>query len=92
MQSGAEAGRDGWRKTSFIRRRCGRETRWRERKRKAGGSRKRKRKTSGRRKRKGFPLQERPTIRMIGFGLMKMIIHLNVSGLLVSGETEASSM
>jgi len=32
---------------SFVRRRCGRETRWRERKRKAGGSR----------KRKGFPLQ-----------------------------------
>jgi len=30
---------------------------------------------------------ERPTIRMIGFGLMKMIIHSNVSG-----ETEASSM
>ena len=39
----------GWRKTSFVRRRCGRETRWRERKRK--------RKTSGCRKRKGFPLQ-----------------------------------
>ena len=47
----------GWRKTSFVRRRCGRETRWQERKRKAGGSRKRKRKASGRRKRKGFPLQ-----------------------------------
>ena len=46
----------GWRKTSFVRRRCGRETRWRERKRKAGGSRKRERKTSGCRKRKGFPL------------------------------------
>jgi len=46
----------GWRKTSFVRRRCGRETRWRERKRKAGGSRKRKRKTSGCWKRKGFPL------------------------------------
>jgi len=41
---------------SFDRRRCGRETRWRERERKAGGSRKRKRKTGGRRKRKGFPL------------------------------------
>ena len=47
----------GWRKTSFVRRRCGRGTRWRERERKAGGSRKRKQKTSGRRKRKGFPLQ-----------------------------------
>jgi len=47
----------GWRKTSFVRRRCGRETRWWERKRKAGASRKRKRKTSGRRKRRGFPLQ-----------------------------------
>jgi len=46
----------GWCKTSFVRRRCGRGTRWRERKRKAGGSRKRKRKTSGHRKRKGFPL------------------------------------
>ena len=51
----------GWRKTSFVRRRCGRGTRWRERKRKAGGSRKRKRKTSGHRKRKGFPLQCCPT-------------------------------
>ena len=50
----------GWRKTSFVRRRCGRETRWRERKRKAGGSRKRKRKTSGCQKRKGFPLQLGP--------------------------------
>ena len=40
----------GWRKTSFVRRRCRRETRWRERKRK----------TSGRQKRKGFPLHERP--------------------------------
>jgi len=39
----------GWRKTSFVRRRCGRGRRWRERKRK--------RKTSGHRKRKGFPLQ-----------------------------------
>jgi len=47
----------GWHKTSFVRRRCRRETRWREWKRKAGRSRKRKRKTSGRRKRKGFPLQ-----------------------------------
>jgi len=47
----------GWRKTTFLQRRCGRETRWWERKRKAGGSRKRKRKTGGRRKRKGFPLQ-----------------------------------
>jgi len=45
----------GWRKMSFDRRRCGRETRWRERK--AGGSRKRKWKTGDRRKRKGFPLQ-----------------------------------
>jgi len=43
-----------WRKMSFDRRRCGRETRWRERK--AGGSRKRKRKTDDRRKCKGFPL------------------------------------
>jgi len=50
----------GWRKTSFVRRRCRRETRWRERKRKAGGSRKWKQKTSGRRKRKGFPLQQPP--------------------------------
>jgi len=64
MRSGAEAGQkrkqvgSGWRKTSFIRRHCGRETRWRERKRKAGGSQKRKRKTGGRRKRKGFPLQQ----------------------------------
>ena len=40
---------------SFDRRRCGRETRWREQK--AGGSRKRKWKTGDRRKRKGFPLQ-----------------------------------
>ena len=45
----------GWRKMSFDRRRCGRETRWRERK--AGGSRKRKRKTGDCRKRRGFPLQ-----------------------------------
>jgi len=39
----------GWCKASFDRRRCGRETRWREweRKRKAGGSR----------RHKGFPLQ-----------------------------------
>ena len=48
----------GWRKTSFIRRRCGRETRWRVQKRKAGGSRKWKRKTSRCRKRKGFPLHD----------------------------------
>ena len=41
--------RSGWRKMSFDRRRCGREPRWRERKRK--------RKTGGSRKRKGFPLQ-----------------------------------
>jgi len=47
----------GWRKMSFDRRRCGRETRWQERERKAGGHQKRKRKTGGRRKRKGFPLQ-----------------------------------
>jgi len=47
----------GWRKMSFDRRRCRRETRWREQERKAGGSRKRKRKTGGRRKHKGFPLQ-----------------------------------
>jgi len=47
----------GWRKMSFDRRRCGRETRWRERERKAGRSWKRKQKTGGRRKRKGFPLQ-----------------------------------
>ena len=47
----------GWRKMSFDRRRCGRETRWREQEWKAGGSRKRKRKTGGHRKRKGFPLQ-----------------------------------
>jgi len=40
---------------SFDQRHCGRETRWREWERKAGGSRKRK--TGGRRKRKGFPLQ-----------------------------------
>ena len=55
MRSGAEVGRErkrvgsGWRKMSFDRRRCGRETRWRERKRK--------RKTGDCRKRKGFPLQ-----------------------------------
>jgi len=42
---------------SFDQRRCGRETRWREREWKAGGSRKRKRKTGGSRKCKGFPLQ-----------------------------------
>ena len=47
----------GWHKMSFDRRHCGRETRWQERERKAGGSRKRKRKTGGRQKRKGFPLQ-----------------------------------
>jgi len=47
----------GWRKMSFDRRCCGREMRWQERERKAGGSRKRKRKTGGHRKRKGFPLQ-----------------------------------
>ena len=46
---------------SCDQRRCGRETRWRERKRKAGGSRKRKRKTGGSRKRKGFPLQSPPS-------------------------------
>jgi len=46
----------GWRKMSFDRRRCGRETRWRERERKAGGSRKQKQKTGGRRK----PLTEAP--------------------------------
>ena len=40
----------GWRKMSFDRRRCGRETRWREWERKAGGSRKWKRKTGGSRK------------------------------------------
>jgi len=66
MRSGAE-GDSGWRKTSFDRRRCGRETRWQERKRrtdgsqkrkrKTGGNQKRKRKTGGSRKRKGFPLQ-----------------------------------
>jgi len=47
----------GWRKMSFDRRRCGRETRWREWEWKAGGSWKWKRKTGGRRKCKGFPLQ-----------------------------------
>jgi len=47
----------GWRKTSFDRRHCGRETRWRERKRRTDRSRKRK--TGGSRKRKGFPLQFR---------------------------------
>jgi len=47
----------GWHKMSFDRRRCGRETRWRERKRRTDRSRKRKRKTGGSRKRKGFPLQ-----------------------------------
>ena len=40
--------RSRWRKMSFDRRRCGRETRRWERERKAGGSR----------KRKGFPLQK----------------------------------
>ena len=49
-----------WHKMSFDQRRCGRETRWRERK--AGGSRKRKRKTGDRRKRKGFPLQFLPKL------------------------------
>ena len=44
----------GWRKTSFVRRRCGRETGWRERKRKAGGSR----------KWKGFPLQIESNVRI----------------------------
>jgi len=39
---------------SYDRRRCGRETRWRERKRK--------RKTGGSRKHKGFPLQGRKGI------------------------------
>ena len=47
---------------SFDRRRCGRETRWREWERKASGSRKRKRKTGGRRKRKGFPLTITPPL------------------------------
>jgi len=47
----------GWRKTSFDRRRCRRETRWQEQKRRTDGSRKRKRKMGGSRKRKGFPLQ-----------------------------------
>ena len=56
----------GWRKTSFVRRRCRRETRWRERKRKAGGSRKRKWKTGGCWKRKGFPLQLRPVLTICG--------------------------
>ena len=42
---------------SFDRRRCGRETRWRERKRRTDRGRKRKRKMGGSRKRKGFPLQ-----------------------------------
>ena len=40
----------GWRKMSFDRRRCGRETRWRE------WERKWKRKAGGSRKHKGFPL------------------------------------
>jgi len=57
----------GWRKMSFDRRRCGRETRWRERERKAGGSRKQKRKTGGRRKHKGFPLHLHPV-----FNVMKL--------------------
>jgi len=35
---------------------------------------------------------ECPTIWMIGFELMKMIIHSNMSGLLVSGKTEALSI
>jgi len=40
----------GWRKMSFDRRRCGRETRWREQERKW------KRKAGGSRRHKGFPL------------------------------------
>jgi len=54
----------GWHKMSFDQRRCGRETRWRERKRRTDrsrkGKRKGKRKTGGSRKRKGFPLQSPP--------------------------------
>jgi len=46
----------GWHKMSFDRKRCGRETRWRERKRRTDRSRKQKRKTGRSRKRKGFPL------------------------------------
>ena len=51
----------GWRKTSFVRRHCGRGTRWRERERKAGG----------RRKRKGFPLQY---LLSIVFGWMSQVL------------------
>jgi len=51
-----------WRKMSFDRRRCGRETRWREWERNTGGSR----------KRKGFPLHhcvlERRTLEAMDLG------------------------
>jgi len=63
---------------SFDRRRCGRERRWRERERKAGGSRKWKRKTGGRWEHKGFPLQlpDRLKDELTRIGKAEMLIPL----------------